>query len=331
MTRTARLSTLLLSTIAATIALHGPSHALLSKTFVSNTGNDAGSCNSATNACQTLAAAVGKTAPGGEVTVVNAGDYSNGGTINITHSIHITNDFGGDAGITVPAGQVGFAISAGVGDVVSLRGLVIDGQYVGTTGISIFQAQAVHIQNCVIRNFQAAGLGTGIGMVPVGNTDLLVSDTLIFNNGTVANTGGITIRPTGVGVANVVLDRVHLENNVNGLTVDSNSAASGAGSHVILRDSVASSNAGDGILAMTGTAHPPAFIVVERSTSVSNAGVGIHAVGPGGTILVSDTTISRNGQGVSANNAGQIISYGNNRNNNNVGAEGTATGTLPLF
>src|SRR5262249_30458322 len=217
----------------------------------------------------------------------------------------------------------GLEVNAGVGDIVSLRGLVIDGQGGGAFGIEINLASAVHVQNCVIRNF--LGNGFGIATFTTGNTQLFVSDTIIFNNGSMATTGGILVQPAGSGSANVVLDRVHLENNVLGLLVDG-SHGTGNGAHVIIRDSVVSGNAGDGIRAVSTPGTAPAFLVVEHSSVVNNVGVGISANGPRATMLLNDNTITRNGTGISAINSGQLISYGNNKNNNNIGAEGAPTG-----
>jgi len=66
--------------------------------------------------------------------------------------------------------------------------------------------------------------------------------------------------------------------------------------------------------------------MVEHTTSVDNAGVGVHGDGPHATILLNDDTITQNGTGISATNSGQLLSYGNNKNNNNVGPEGAPTG-----
>ena len=66
--------------------------------------------------------------------------------------------------------------------------------------------------------------------------------------------------------------------------------------------------------------------MIDHTSSVGNAGNGILADGPRATILLNDNTITRNGTGISAINSGQLISYGNNKNNNNVGPEGAPTG-----
>src|SRR5262249_8038324 len=150
----------------------------------------------------------------------------------------------------------------------------------------------------------------------------------IFNNGSNANSGGILISPTS-GVPNVVLDRVHLENNVLGIRVDGRFEA-GLGPHLTVRESTVSGNLDAGIKALTTAGQAGVFIFVDRPTAVDNQ-TGILADGLHAIVLASDSTISRNGTGVSAVNGGQVITYGNNRNNNNVGPEGAATGSFGLF
>jgi len=294
------------------------------KEVCSRPSSDGNPCSILVLACATLAHALTQTAPGGEITIVNTGNY---GPVTINQAVNITNDGAGEASILVGSGGFGIDISAGVGDVVSLRGLVIDGQDMGAQGISIVQASAVHIQNCVIRNFQAPGPATfGIFLQHLTNTQLFVSDTIIFNNGSGATTGGILIQPEVAPSTNVVLDRVHLENNVIGLLVDG-SQTPGNGAHVVLRDSVVSGNASDGIRALSAPGKAAAFLVVEHTTSVNNAGTGILANGPGATMLLKENTVIRNGTGMSAINGGQLISYGNNSVNNNLGPDGLPTGS----
>src|SRR5262249_1882757 len=94
----------------------------------------------------------------------------------------------------------------------------------------------------------------------------------------------------------------------------------------IIRDSVVSGNAGDGIHAFTAPGRAPALILVERTTSVNNAGTGISANGAGVTMLLDDDSVTRNAVGISAVNGGQLISYGNTRVNTNLGPDGAPTG-----
>jgi len=308
--------------LASILAASAPAQALNTKSYVSNTGNDANNCASVATACASFQHAQNQTTPGGEITVVNTGSY---GAVTFSQSVHITNDGAGEASIIAPA-SIGLLISAGVGDVISVRGLVIDGQFNGFAGILISAASAVHIQNCVIRNFQAMG-AFGIELLGTKNAQLFVSDTIIFNNGSNVGSGGLLIEPSGtLNSFNVVLDRINLENNVVGLLVNG-SQSTGNGAHVIIRDSVVSGNASDGIRALSAPGKAPAFVLVEHTTSVNNAGTGILANGPHATMLLDDNTIARNGVGISAVNSGQLISYGNNKVNNNLGPDGVPTGS----
>src|SRR5262249_9868872 len=214
----------------------------------------------------------------------------------------------GAARVLPGRGAIAVFITAGNGDVVSLRGLVIDGQGVGSVGIEVLGASAAHIQRCVIRNFESVGSGFGILFEPGnGGVSLFVSDTIIFNNGSNATTPGIRIAPGGAG-GNIGLDRGHLGNNVIGLGGYGIFSVN-AGPHVVLRDSVVSGNAADGILATSDAGHV-AFVAVERTSAVNNGGAGIHADGIGAVMLLTDDTVARNATGIGAVNGGQIISYG---------------------
>jgi hypothetical protein len=314
--------------VSVTLIYIAPAVAANDKTWVSNTGSDANDCHDTAHACRTFSRAFSQTTAGGEISVLDAGDY---GPLNITHAINITNDAAAEVGLLNIDGTCpGFlmTISASTDDVISLRGLVFEGCVSGLFGISFAGGAALHIQNCVFRNFEADG-ANGLVFQPTGASRLFISDSILFNNGSTANTAGILIQPQGTASADVVIERVQLEDNVVGLRLDGATLASGGnGIHTVLRDSVVSGNAADGISVFTQSGKAPAFVSVQSSASVSNGGNGIIANGSHAVVLLSDSTITRNGTGVSAINSGQLISYGNNRNNNNVGAEGTATGFL---
>jgi len=301
------------------------------KVWVANTGVDSMSCGSIASPCATFQQAFNNVAAGGEIGVLNPGDY---GPVQVSKAVDIINDGVGEAGIQAP-GTSAVSIAAANGDIIAVRGLVLDGLGTGVNGIAFTSGSALHVQNCVIKNFEGVPFGFGIGFAPsAGNSQMFVSDSIIFNNGSINGTAGIAISPgafsAGIGSANVVIDRVHLENNVDGLLLDGNVDVAN-GSHVTIRDSVISGNAANGIHALTVANRAPALAIVERSSILDNAGNGILADGPRAVILLSDSTISRNGAGVTTVNSGQLITYGNNRNNNNLGPEGTATSTLGLF
>src|SRR5262249_28301389 len=148
-------SALSLAALASLLALvpAAPAEAQNVKSWVANTGSDANDCTLA-HPCATLAHAHDRTNPGGEVGVLTPGDYRVVTPLAIDRSIHITNDGAGEASILQP-GSIGVDIQSnlGRGDIVSLRGLVIDGQGTGQMGIQSTGRATLHMQNCVIRNF----------------------------------------------------------------------------------------------------------------------------------------------------------------------------------
>src|SRR5262249_1147080 len=234
------------------------------------------------------------------------------------------------AGIQVASGT-GILVSAGAGDVVSVRGLVIDGQIVGRFGIRLSAATALHVQNCVIRNFQTGTLASALWINPPGTSQLSVFDTIVFNNGNSGLTGGVFIQPPGAGSLNAVLDRVTMENNVKGLIVDSTASTSGNGIHLVMRDSVSSGNVSDGILVLSGASGIQSFVFIDGSSVVNNFGNGILANGSRALVLLGASHITRNGAGVATVAGGRVFSYGDNENNNNIGAEGVASAVLAPF
>ena len=322
---------------AVAILLHAaPARAQPTQVWVANNGVDNAGCGAISTPCATFQRAHDNVVAGGEIGVLTPGDY--GGTnsparLVISKSVSISNDGTGEATVFPPNAFTSIRVSAGTGDIVSIRGLVIDGQGVGQEGIEFNTGSALHIQNCVIRNFEGgAPISTGIIFVPhANNQQLFLSDSIVFNNGSGASSAGILIVLLfTANSADVVLDRVHLENNVDGLQIDSHSGTGGTGLHVVVRDSVISGNFGNGIRAITSAGHPPAFAFVERTSIVDNVQNGLLANGPGATLLLSDSTVSRNAVGISTINGGQLISYRNNRINNNTGPDGAPTSFLSL-
>ena len=89
----------------------------------------------------TFAGAMAKTNAGGEINVVDAGGY---GTVTITKAITIANDGVGTAGVLASVSN-GITISAGISDVVVLRGLDIEGLGTGLSGIKVQSAGVVHV------------------------------------------------------------------------------------------------------------------------------------------------------------------------------------------
>src|SRR5262249_27808969 len=157
-----------------------------------------------------------------------------------------------------------------------------------------------------------------------GAMQLFISDTLIHGNGNAApNTGGgaIFVFQTTPGSASGVLNRVRGENNTSGVQLTT-ALTQSVVINATVRNSVISGNAGDGIN-VDASASLPIFVFVRNTSVVDNGGIGIDAFN--GTVQMSNTTVARNGTGLSAE-GGRIMSFANNEIDNNLGADGAPTG-----
>jgi hypothetical protein len=126
----------------------------VTKTWVSTTGHDTGTCP-ITAPCQTFQYAHDQTAAGGEIDVKDSGGY---GLLTITKSISINAAEGVLALISVPANSYGILVNAGSDDKIVIKGITIDGHSLaGTTGVEA--GSKMFISKCVIRN-----LITGVDM-----------------------------------------------------------------------------------------------------------------------------------------------------------------------
>src|SRR6187401_1875318 len=114
-------------------------NAQASRTWVSGVGDDANPC-SRTAPCKTFAGAISKTAPKGEINVLDPGGF---GGVTITKSISIISE-SVQAGVLV-AGTNAIIINAGANDVVILKGLNLNGLDTGLDGIKVLSAGKVFI------------------------------------------------------------------------------------------------------------------------------------------------------------------------------------------
>src|SRR3954468_6938399 len=131
----------------ALVALAVPSSAFgqATRTWVSGIGDDANPC-SLTAPCKTFAGAISKTAPHGEISVLNPGGF---GELTINKSITISGD-GTLAGVIASTGTNGIIVNAGPSDVVVIRGISINGVGGGTNGIRFVAGGQLHVENVTI-------------------------------------------------------------------------------------------------------------------------------------------------------------------------------------
>jgi hypothetical protein len=266
------------------------------RTYVSGTGNDGNACT-VSSPCRSFSAALALTTAGGEIYALNSANY---GTVTINKAVTI-NAEGATGGVLATSG-VGITISAGANDVVTLRGLDIDGAKSGSVGIQFTSGRALNIQKATVRNFVNSGINSA------SNGTLIVSDSAVTNNGT----NGIVVGG-GSASANATIVRVTATGNGVGIL------ASGAVNVAITDTVTGNNNYGIGASAAT--------VMVRNSTSASNA-VGIVAAGTA-VVRVGQSTVAANGTGWQKSDGGQIISYGNNNVTGNT-TDGTPSSTIAL-
>jgi hypothetical protein len=293
------------------LLLAAPAHAQATRTWVSGVGDDANPC-SRTAPCKTFAGAISKTAAGGEINCIDPGGF---GAVTITKSISIDCGEGsGSAGVLASLTN-GIIVNAAAADVVTLRGLDIDGVGTGLVGIRFLAGAALHVQNCTIRNFRG-GSAFGIQFVPSTNASLDIVDTVITDNGTAALGGGIQIKPTGTASVSGTLGRLMMSRNGAGIVLDGSGGTGGM--NITMRDSIVAGGAGLPTGITVASATSATAMMIQNSTA-SYYTTGIAQAGGSATVRVGGSIITGNGTGVS----GTVQSYGNNH----VDANGT-NGTL---
>jgi Right handed beta helix region len=193
-----------------------------SRTWVSGVGDDANPC-SRTAACKTLAGAISKTAPGGEIDGLDPGGY---GAVTVTKAITIDFSAVGSGGVLI-GGTNGIVVNAAGTDDVILRDLDIQGfgpgsggcPYGGLAGVLVTGARTVGIENSTITSQTR-----GVQIVPAGaDVDVTINRTDISNNCQY----GIQVAPTGGHAARVTVRDSTITNSGTAISA-------GDGAHVWL-------------------------------------------------------------------------------------------------
>jgi hypothetical protein len=315
---------MLLGLFACTI----PAYALPEVTFVSATGSDTNAC-SQTSPCATFQGALSKTANGGEIDALTAGNFvtSNGLVINGS----ITIDGKGLASASINNGQV-IAVNIGSSDTVVLRGLTITGGSSPTAGGAV---EGIYypgggnliVENCIITGFTY----DGIVNVTNGNTLLYVKNTTINGGATgiyVNEDGGATIlehvtitgtNSYGVEVLNspgsLAINDSLIVGGAYGVDVQSSAYYGSSAFNTVLERTTITGTTIDGLYVGIGAAG------VDSSTFFAN-GTALEA-GSGSILRISNNNIYSNKTGLVCDSPGTIGSAGNNRKGSNSG--GTAT------
>jgi hypothetical protein len=270
------------------------------RTWVSGVGDDVNPC-SRTAPCKTFAGAISKTAAGGEIDAMDPGGY---GTLTITKAITI--DGSGTFASVLNSGTNGFNINAGPNDIVTLRGLSIQGARQstspGVTGIKFNSGKGLNVLDCVILNENSNGIDVTLG---AAGSFVFVRNTVVKNCA-----GDALSATTTVGTVKVMVKDSSFVECGNGLHAKSNS-------NVSADSSVFSNNSICGVLADGSTG--VAVANITNSSIDNNAGAGVQAQGAGNIARINDSDIMQNvGNGVFVGPGGLVNTYGNNRFSGNA-------------
>ncbi len=185
-----------------------PASAQATRTWVSGVGDDANPC-SRTAPCKTFAGAISKTAPAGEINVLDPGGF---GAVTITKAITIRSDHI-EAGVLV-SGTNGIVVAAGATDTVVLEGLDIDGTGTGLNGVNIISGLNTFIIRCTIRRFAQNGVNMTSS---TSDARVFIRDSFININGTAGSnplTGGVNVQGNGVGnIASIINTEIDANQN----------------------------------------------------------------------------------------------------------------------
>ena len=290
-----------------------PAQALLSRTWVSGTGDDANSCQ-LTTPCKTFQGALSKTDTAGEIACLGPGGF---GGVTITKSVSIICKLGTD-GVAVTGGNA-ITVNTPANSVVILQGLDIDGLGTASIGISFTGAGVLHVQQCLIRNF-TGGSALGISFKPTAAAKLFVEDSYISDNGTSTAGGGISIVPGAGGSAQAELNRVSLNDNALGVRSD---GTGNAGVNLSIESSTMAGSIYGGVIAFTPAGGGAVNVMVDQSDISNNGGNGLDANGAAATIRFARSIVTGNNASLRVLNSATLLSYGDND------IDGNTTNTLP--
>jgi hypothetical protein len=277
-----------LAVVIFTLALVSIAQAQASRTWVSGVGDDANPC-SRTAPCKTWAGAISKTAPCGEIDALDPGGF---GAVTITKSI--TLDGSGTFASILAAGTNGIVINVLSTDVVTIRGLSINGFCSGLDGIKVLNTgpKAVNIEDCVIFRFT----GNGVNFATTSSSQLNIRNTVLRDN----TTDGLAVSTTS-GQVKASLVHCSFDGNGNGVHAKINSRLGADYCNF-------SGNTGNGALADGGTG----VIRISNSSLYNNGSNGVNAPS-GGVVSINSSDIHNNVGTGALVSGGEVDTYGNNR------------------
>ena len=303
---------ILLLALAPLLAIGSTARAQYARVFVAaKSGNDANACNNVATPCQTFAGAVSQAHAGGEVIVLESGGY---GGVTIAHAVTI----GAPAGVTAfihPASGNAITINAGASDVVTLRGLTLNGG--GANGIEADSVGTLNVESCIITGF----FGDGIYMGSPGRLNVTGTDIRSCNFGIhLAN---------GAGLVKAAVDHCHLDGNFTGYEA---ATTSPGGSTTTATSSTANGSIAVGWTCGDSGSTGKDVLNLESCTGSENGGAGLYGNSGNAqtTAIYSNCVFANNGDsGVFCNTTFQT--RGNSTITGNAGGATGGSGTIAPF
>lgn len=266
-----------------------------SRTWVSGVGDDANPC-SRTAPCKTFAGAISKTAACGEIDALDPGGY---GAVTITKSITI--DGTGTFASILASLVTGITINAASTDVITIRGISINGFCNGLRAMNILQAKTVNIEDCVMFRFN----GPGILVNESSDLALNIRNTVIRDN-----VGAGLDMTTSTGTVKFSISNCSFNGNLHGIHAKQRTQGTAD-------NSVFANNTTNGIFSDAVTGGTVAIVRVWNSQMSNNGGNGVRAgnAGNAGTAVVqiAQSQLNNNGgNGALVTAPGILETFGNN-------------------
>jgi hypothetical protein len=291
------------------------------RTWVSGGGSDSNTqfqCPQ-TKPCRTFGAAVGQTAPGGEVVAMDSADYD---SFTITQAVTVEAAPGVHAGIAVISGNWGVNINAGPADTVILRGLTFNSTATSFGAIGFWSGGSLDVEKCTVDGFSSSN-----GLLFAGSGSLEVKDSIFRGNAI-----PIDIFPTyaAAGATAVAyLSGVQMDGSGAGATMNTGLWVSD-NSQVTVKNSRVSGYI-NGFVAETSSSSPVELNIEKCIVSGNDNGVTAQSYSTGvAAVRVSNSTVADNDIGlVNAGSPAVLLSRTNNTVQGNGANQSGVIGTYP--
>ncbi len=277
----------------------------VNRAWVSGHGSDAPGCGAPTSPCRTFQYVVNSIInAGGEIDVLDPAGY---GAVTVPFALSIVNDGVGVAGVQAAAGGNAITFNGGPNDILSLRGLNIEGLNTAANGIQFNSGALISLSDSHVTGFTQYGINF---VSSSGNTFLEVRNSGLGENGA----GDIYMKPTGgatgqygyATIANSDLGGEAASPTI--LTLDT-TAESGARMAATLSNCFIHGTPGTAISVNAPT--NPAIVTINDST-LTQIGTTFVANGASALVGIDGSKISDTNTVVQTTNGGGVSSFGNN-------------------